>query len=164
MQKFTQKWALITLLEPVAEGTEFFWKDFPLHVTLAGIFTISWDSTKLFHQLSALLVNDEPAVTKAEEEVYWGTDHEYHVMKLQKTPEMMALHNKIVNELSKAGAVFDEPQYAGEGYIPHSTHTKHARLRKNDVVKINKVTIVDMFPHGDGYQRKILKTIKLAEE
>ncbi len=152
MEKFTQKWSLITLLEPIEEGIEFFWKDWPLHVTLAGVFAVDWAATGLFEKLSMVLASQKPVVVEAEEESYWGANNEYHMMQLQKTPEIMALHNKIIEILKKSGAVFNEPQYVGDGFVPHSTLQKHARLHVGDVVRINGVTLVDMFPHGDGYQ------------
>jgi len=163
MQKFTQKWALISLLEPVAGGIEFFWKDPPLHVTLAGVFAADWERTKLFEKLSALLVNQQPVRVEAEYETYWGAHKEYHVMTLQKTPEMMTLHNDIHDVLKNSRAVFNEPHFEGDEFIPHSTIQRHARLHKGDAVKIDGLTVVDMFPHGDGYQRKILRTIKFLE-
>jgi len=43
MQKFTQKWAIIALLENTNEGAEFYFTDFPLHLTVAGVFKIDHD-------------------------------------------------------------------------------------------------------------------------
>ena len=38
MEKLTQKWAVLSLLEDMGEGAVFRYTDFPLHLTLAGVF------------------------------------------------------------------------------------------------------------------------------
>jgi len=160
MPKFTQKWALITFLEPVADGTEFSWKDWPLHTTLADVFAVDWNDTNLTGRLAQLLSKQKPLETVAGEDTYFGPpESPVQVTLLQKSSELQNLHNDVVNLLKSAGAVFNTPQYTGEGYVPHSTVQKHARVYADDTVKIGSLTIVDMFPNGDGYQRKLVKTI-----
>lgn len=145
------------------EGAKFFWKDFPLHVTLAGIFAIDLNSLELFEKLSDLLQSQEPISSTAEAEANWGNNGEILVMKLQKNDAITSLHDKIIDFLLKEGATFNEPQYEGDGYIPHATAQKHKCLNTGDLVQIIAVTIVDLFPDSNGYQRKILKTIDLSK-
>jgi 2'-5' RNA ligase len=163
MQKFTQKWTFITLLEPVAEGTEFFWKNWPLHVTLADVFAVDWENTNLLEKLTMLLASRKPIQTVAGDDTYFGpTQDPVRVTILSKTAELQSLHNDIISLLKGAHAVFNTPQYVGEGYLPHCTVQKRARLHKGDAVQIDSLTIVDMFPGGDGYQRKLFKTVKFS--
>lgn len=162
MTKFTQKYSLISMLEPAEEGLEFFWKDYPLHITLASVFAVDWESTNLFDKLTKLLAEQKPVTVKAVKEDYWGKNKEYHMVELEKTPEIMELHHKILKALLEAGAVFNEPQYAGDGFVPHSTIQKHARLHVGDQVSISDLTILDMFPGKDGYKRKLLRTIRFG--
>ncbi len=163
MQKYTQKWTLIKLLELVDEGSEFFWKNWPLHVTLVDTFAVDWEKTNLFEKLSALLAKQKPVEVVAGDDEYFGPQKQIQVTTLKMTPELQSLHNDIIALFKSVNAVFNEPQYVGEGFVAHSTVQKHARLHKGDIVKIDELTIVDMFPHGDGEQRKLLRTIKFSE-
>ena len=159
MQKFTQKWSLISLLEPVDEGYEFFWKDYPLHVTIASVFAAEWNDTNLLKKLTTLLATKKAVTTRAVKEGYWGDKAQYHVMLLEKNSAIMDLHQDIHELLLRSGAVFNQPEFEGQGYIPHSTIQKHARLYPGETIQINSLTVLDMFPHQDGYQRKIGPTI-----
>lgn len=75
----------------------------------------------------------------------------------------MKLYNQIHQFLLRSGAVFNQPEFEGEGYIPHSTIQQHARLNAGDSVRISSLTILDMFPNNDGYQRKIGPTFQLRQ-
>jgi 2'-5' RNA ligase len=161
MQKFAQKWSLISLLEPVEVGFEFFWKDYPLHVTLASVFALDWETDDLISKLKNMLAALPAVETKVVDESRWGDEGQYHMMILEKNEEIIKLHNRIHKFLIDSGAVFNQPEFEGEGYIPHSTIQKHARLNPGDQVRINTLTILDMFPNGDGYQRRIGSTFSL---
>ncbi len=163
MQKYTQKWTLIKLLAPASEDTEFFWKNWPLHVTLVGTFAVDWENTGLFEKLSALLTKQKPIEVEAGDDDYFGPQKQIQVTVLEMNPELMFLHKQIIKILKEVGAIFDEPQYNEDGFRAHATVQEAARLHKGDVVNIDEVTIVDMFPHGDGEQRKLLRTIKFSE-
>jgi 2'-5' RNA ligase len=164
MQKLTQKWTVISLLEPMADGTEYFWKDWPVHITLADVFAIGWNGEELVENLAMSLADQKPVETTAGDDTLYGpADYRTKVTLIENTPELQKLHEDIIGLLQDGGVVFNSPQYVGEGYIPHSTVQKHGRLKKGDVVKIGSLTIVDMFPHGDGYRRRLVKTIKLSK-
>ena len=158
MAKFTQKYSLISMLEPVNEGLEFFWKDYPLHVTLASVFYVDWNNQLLMNQLNEILSKQKPIRLTATREEHWGENKEYHMVLLEKSSAIMDLHRSIVTVLLNAGAVFNEPQYTGDGFVPHATIQKHTRLNVGDSVTISDLTILDMFPGGDGYRRKLLQS------
>jgi 2'-5' RNA ligase len=160
MEKLTEKWAIIALLEPVEEGIEFLPSHFPLHVTIAGVFAVDFNGNTLSEKLSELLAGQTAVETVADGEQLFGPNKDVAVIKLQKTPDLMALYDKIHNELIGLGAVFNEPQYEEGGYIPHSTRQEHKELHTGEIVLINSISIVDLFPNNNGYLRKIFKTIK----
>ena len=56
----------------------------------------------------------------------------------------------------------NDPQFSRNGFLPHATVQKHARLNKGDKVRFTALSIVDMFPDEDPYMRKVLKTIKIG--
>ena len=160
MQKFSQKWVLVTFLEKVAEGREFFWTDWPLHVTIAPPFDVNWDDTNLHNKLTELFASYKPITVIANEEAYWGDNNETLVMKFSKNIKMNQLHTELAELIRINGGEFNDRHHMGKNYIPHATSQKHAHLHIGDVVNIHNVTLVDMFPAEDPYQRKVLKTFK----
>lgn len=156
-----QKYVLVKFLENIDEGAEFSAANWPLHVTLASNFVVDWENTGLFEKLSALLAKQKPVPAIAGNDDHFGPQKQVHVTTLDMNPKLVALHEDIIAVLKSVGAVFDEPQYLEEGYRAHATvQSDTNRLRKDDAITIDEITIVDMFPRGDISQRKTLKTIK----
>lgn len=83
------------------------------------------------------------------------------VALLKKTDDLVKLHYDVIECLTQGGWRPNDPQFARDGFMPHSTVQKHARLNKGDEVTFNALTIIDMFPGSDPYQRKVIKTVKL---
>ncbi|OGL30528.1 hypothetical protein A3F37_01500 [Candidatus Saccharibacteria bacterium RIFCSPHIGHO2_12_FULL_41_12] len=161
MEKFTQKWAIIVLFENVTEGFRFYYTSSPLHLTLAGVFKIDHDGVWMSNQLASLLSDQSRFLIVAHKKAMFDKNKEVAVMKIKKTDELMELYQKIYNWLEKSEAIYNEPQYQGEGYLPHSTFQKSGKLQAGQKVWVKSVSIIDLFPDGDGYQRKIFKTIDL---
>jgi 2'-5' RNA ligase len=163
MQKFTQKWTIMVLLEQMDEGTEFFWKNWPQHITLVDIFSVDWKNNNLLERLEALLAEHKSFNIVAADETSFGSPKEpVPVTLFEKGTELQSLHNDTIELLKNAGAIFNNPQYVGEGFIAHSTIQNSKRLHMGDIVNVKELTIVDMFPHGDGLMRRIFRTIKFA--
>jgi 2'-5' RNA ligase len=160
MEEFTQKWAIIALLEDVRDGATFYYTDFPLHITLAGVFAINKDGSWLAEGLSDLLTGQKRFEVQADKKDMFGPHKDVAVMKIAKTPELTSLYSKIHQWLLESGARYNEPQYQGSNYLPHSTFQKSGLLHEDETRQIKSVSIIDLFPNGDGHQRKICKTIK----
>lgn len=157
-----QKYVIVKFLEPIADGTEFDAKHWPLHVTLASNFIIDRKAADLFENLAELASNEKPVTTTASEDDYFGPQKQVHVTTLTMTPELSSLHNHIIALLKNLGATFDEPHYQEEDYRAHATVQAEKRLHKGDAVNIDEFTVVDMFPHNDISRRKTMKTFRLA--
>lgn len=162
MPKFSQKYTIIQLLEDVPEGTQFSSSSWPLHSTVVDTFAINWDVPTLIKKLEELLSGHERAVSVAEEDEFFGSEKQTQVILLKKTDDLVKLHYDVVALLQQGGLNLNDPQFAREGFLPHSTIQKHARLNKGDEVAYNALAIIDMFPDGDPYQRKVLKIIKIS--
>jgi 2'-5' RNA ligase len=163
MPKYSQKWTLVQLLEDLPEGTEYSYKNWPPHITIADIFAVDWEKTNLFKKLSDLLSTYKPIYVPVGDETYLGPpESQVKVTLLEANPELQALHSDVIALLYKSGAVFNNPEYVGEGYLPHTTVQKRISLRKGDSVTIDSATIIDMFPNGDHERRRVLKTIKFS--
>ena len=161
MEKFTQKWAIISLLEDVDEGSVFYYTDFPLHVTLAGVFAIDKDEGQLVKELADLLSSQQPVVIEADKKDMFGPEKNIAVMRIKKSRELMKLYGLIYNWLNESGVVYNTPEYQGDGYLPHSTFQKSASLAAGEQRILQSVSLIDLFPNQDGYSRKISKTIML---
>lgn len=162
MPPFTQKYTLMQLLEDIPEGTQFSMSDWPLHVTLADVFAIGWSVPTMTEKLAALLSSHEQAMSTAKKDTFFGPEKQTKVTLLEKTPSLLKLHNDVISLLEQGGFKPNNPQFIREGFLPHATVQKRSRLIEGDTVTFNAVTLIDMFPNKDPYQRKILKTIKVG--
>jgi hypothetical protein len=161
MSQFTQKYAIIQLFEDISVGTEFPSSNWPLHSTIADTFAMEWDVSTMVEKLTELLKNHERATSIAEDDRFFGDNGEVQVVLLQKTDSLLKLHYDVIELLEQGGWKPNDPQFAKEGFLPHSTVQPHGRLNKGDEVIFNALSLIDMFPNEDPYQRKVLETIKL---
>lgn len=161
MQKFSQKYTIIQLLESVPEGACFSAGGWPLHVTIADTFAINWDETTLIERLTEFLSSRVPARSVVGEDRFFGAQNQVQVALLERTNDLVELHCALVEMLEQGGWKPNDPQFAKEGFLPHSTVQSHARLDKGEEVVFDALTIIDMFPDEDPYQRRVVRTISL---
>ncbi len=159
MSEFRQKWAVASFFESLDNGFEFDYTDNPLHVTLAGVFASKMSGLELSKILENTVSDTKPFKITAKDEKSWGN---IKVMTLEKSEKFNELYWLIQSKLIKKGAEFNEPQYLKEGFTPHCTNQKNSRLYSSDIVEVNSVSLVDMFPDSNGYKRRVLKTINLS--
>ncbi|MBI4033862.1 2'-5' RNA ligase family protein [Candidatus Saccharibacteria bacterium] len=163
MKKYSQKWTIVTFLEPVKDSYEFNWRNWPLHITLADTFSINWEKNDCMTKLEKLLAIQKPIKVSAKNIQLFGEPNKKHyVVVLERNTELVSLHNDIIALLKNSGAIFNEPQFIKEGFIPHIAIKDRKNYSQLDLICVSESTIVDMFPNGDGEQRKILKTVKFA--
>jgi hypothetical protein len=161
MEKFSQKYTIINLLEDIPEGAAFASSNWPLHVTLAGTFAVELDDD-LRHDLATLTADCPPIITTAAHDEHFGPEQQTDVTTLNMNSELVTFHNSVIKLLKKAGAMFNDPQYIEDGYRAHVTVQRHGRLHAGDLVTIDNLTIVDMFPGNDPYRRRVLNTSRLS--
>lgn len=163
MQKFTQKYTIISLLEDVEEGYEYPSNKWPLHITLADTFAIDGDINELIEKLTELAKTIKPVSCIASHDEYFGPEQQTQVAILDMSKDLVALHYEVVELLKKAGVKFNDPQYTESGFRAHSTVQPHARINIGETVMIKNLALVDMLPNKDPYQRKILRLFKLSD-
>lgn len=137
MQKFSQKYSIIQLLEDMKEEVEFSVGHWPLHVTVADTFAADWDKNDLRKKLEELLGGLKPATAVGDHDEYFGPEKQTQVIILDMSEELVDLHHKVIELLESAGAVFNDPQYAKEGFRAHATVQRHARVNKGNVITLN---------------------------
>lgn len=162
MQQFTQKYAIIQLFEDMPVGTEFSFRDWPLHATVADVFAIDWDVSTMIEKLTEMLKSHAQAASMTEGDRFFGDQGQVQVALIQKTDSLVKLHQDVITLLEEGGWKPNDPQFAKEGFLPHSTVQKHARLQTGDKVKFNALSLIDFFPDQDPYQRKLLATIPIG--
>lgn len=161
MTKFTQKYTLIQLLEEVEDGYEYSSNNWPLHATIADTFAVEWYKDNLLGKLEELLAKQKIITTQATDFEFFGPEKQIKVTLLERNKELLELHISVVDLLKSAGAIFNDPQFTGTGFLPHATVQRHASLKKGDAVTFTGLSLIDMFPNSDPCQRKLLKTMKL---
>ena len=158
---YSQKYAIVQFFEPVKEGYEFSMNEWPLHTTLADVFAVNLNQY-LIDQLSSLLSTTETFEVVTQNDTILGTaENPVHVTLIEKTPKLQSLHDSLVNLLEKNGAVFNSPQYNHDGYLPHVTIQNQARINNSDVLKISKLSVIDLYVDGDWQQREVVSSMKL---
>lgn len=165
MKQLTQKYCLVSLLESVEVGTVFSWRDWVLHVTFAGVHYTDWQKQEIIDEFEEFLLNYGSFEVDTLNEGVLGEGKETaRVVFIDKNRSLMRLHNDIVGFLDKRNAKFNNPEWNREGFIPHSTIQKHAQVFENETIEINNIALIDMFPGGDGYKRRVVKVFKLKPE
>jgi len=159
---FTQKYAIISPLESLSEGQVFESSNWPLHVTLADTFAIDSIQGEFISQLSKS-VECGPINIQGERTTYFGIENEIKVMLLHPSKELINLHYSIANFLLGNGAIFNDPQYTKSGYIGHVTKQKSQHFNVNESRELKTLALIDMFPGGDPYSRKVIKIINMNE-
>lgn len=156
--QFSQKYALVSFLEPVETNAEFTMAEWPLHITLADVFAVELD-TGIVQKLARLLVDQPSIALSAMGDSVLGTTE---VVLIEKNDEILSLHNQIVDLLELYGAKFNTPEFTRSGFLPHSTIQNSGRLHEGDKIEISTISLVDMFPDKNWQQRKVLNNFNLS--
>lgn len=144
---------------PIESGVRFHMSDWPLHVTIADVFAIDRTGSMIDMKLASLLSEIKAVEVIAVSDELLG---ETPVVLLEKIQRLQKLHDSIATLLKENGAIFNNPEFTYDGFLPHSTIQKSGRLHIGDKITIDSVSLIDMFPGGDWQQRKVLMTFKLG--
>lgn len=164
MQKFTQKYTIVQFFDDIKEGYEYSSDSWPLHSTVVDTFAIDWSVDEMAERLKDALKNHATANSEAEDDRFFGENGQVQVVLLNRSNSLVELHQDVLSALEEGGLKLNDPQFARDGFLPHATVQKHARLNKGDKVQFTALSIVDMFPDEDPYKRKVLKTIKIGAD
>ena len=160
---FTQKYAIISPIDPIQEGQIFGSNNWPLHTTLADTFAINSIDNDLFTQLRSIAKNRTVTITGYADS-YFGKLRETKVMLLKPTKELIDFHSDIIDLLIEKGAVFNDSQYTKAGFIGHVTQQSHRTMQINDTAQLNSIAIIDMFPDKNPYKRRVIKLINFSKD
>lgn len=161
-QQFTQKYTIVQFFDAIDEGYEYSSDSWPLHSTVVDTFAIDWSVDEMAERLKDTLKNHATANSEAEDDQFFGENGQVQVVLLNRSNSLVELHQDVLSALEGGGLKLNDPQFARDGFLPHATVQKHARLNKGDKVQFTALSIVDMFPDEDPHKRKVLKTIKIG--
>lgn len=161
-QQFTQKYTIVQFFDDIGEGYEYSSDSWPLHSTIVDTFAIDWSVDEMVSRLKDALKNHATADSVTEDDRFFSDQGQVQVALLNRSNSLVELHQDILTTLEEGGLKLNDPQFARDGFLPHATVQKHARLDKGDKVRFTALSIVDMFPDKDPYKRKVLKTIAIG--
>lgn len=163
MQSFSQKYTLVHTISDLPDGYEYSMKDWPLHVTLADVFAINGEPGLLLKDIATRLNTYVPVRAEVVDDEWFGEDKSVHVRLLNKTPELQRLHETMLSVLDTYHVVFNQPEFTGSGFKPHSTVQPKEQLALKDVVTFDSITLIDMYPDEDPYKRRVIGTIHFTK-
>ncbi len=155
----SQKYVVAHFFDDLDNGYNFSAKAWPLHITLLPLFVLNGSITELENKLGIHCAQLHPVKTSVIGHEMFGPDRNIPVSLMDPTPEVTALHNKLV-DIIKGDVIFDHPQFIGLGFRPHVSDTPAGRLNENEVQSIDSLTLVDMYPQEDIDRREILRTYR----
>lgn len=161
MQKFTQKYTIVHLVNEHPNGFEYTIENWPVHITLADIFAIDGKPEEVLEDLSSQMASIRTVKSQAVGDDWFGEDRSIHVQLLEITFGLQQLHESILKVLENFNAKFNNPQYIKEGFKPHLTIQKDGEVERKTIFTIDTVTLIDMFPSKNPYKRRVLGTIHL---
>jgi 2'-5' RNA ligase len=156
---FTQKYTIVSLLEPQPVEYEFSSKNWPLHVTLAATFSVGTELFSFLNNVTLIARQYTPIKTHITETALFGKDNDMPVTLVENTAILQQLHEELVAAILTAKGAFNEPAYTLQGYKPHITQTD--KVLPDTTITINNITVIDMFPNENPHSRKILLQIQL---
>lgn len=162
MKKLSQKYTLVQLIEKRADGFEFGADEWPLHVTLADVFAVNCDSTRLLPALREGVSIPQAITSKVIGDEWFGPEKTVHVKLLERTVTLQNLHEQVVAVLASFNATFNNPEFAVEGFKPHYTVRDNSSLKAGNEVIFSALTLIDMFPNKDGFRRRVIASIPLV--
>lgn len=159
----SQKYVVVSFVEPQNAPLDFAASQWPLHVTLLANFTIAQPLERLIDDLALFAQATRPFDIRAGEDAMFGPTGNITVTLITPSQDIINAHNKLISITEGLGATYDEPEFNGAGYRPHATIRGSSRLRNKQQVMVNSFSLVDMFPKKNINQRNILKTFQFTQ-
>jgi hypothetical protein len=114
--------------------------DCTLHVTVIPAFTLRADEETIHRIIRRVAGGIRPFTITGVEKAMFGPAGDVPVRRVDSA-EIVAAHRALAAELS--GLIsFIEPSYAGDGYLPHATDQRNARLDEGETEPVNSISLV----------------------
>lgn len=154
----SNKYVIVHFIRGGPELKLFGKKDWPLHITLLMNFNIDISENDLINKLLSFSQTLTPIQLMVKERMLLGPNKDIQVNILESNQEIMKLHESLKDLLDSLNATYDNPEYVGKGYRPHSTVQENDRVKEGETIKIDSFSLIDMEPNGNSDKRKFIKT------
>jgi hypothetical protein len=161
MSQLTQKYTIVCFLEPENAPANFSAVDWPLHVTMLDTFKTSWAVEELSRAIRETVSNIASFNIKPVKQAMLGPNKDVPVKLLKQDESILNLHSRLLALSEEGSFVFNTPDFVGDGFLPHVTDQRDGQVEVGEIYPVTTVSLVDMFPNGDGHQRRLIKTIKI---
>lgn len=161
MPHYVQKYVIVHFIDIKATPVNFTASEWPLHITLLANFQVT-DIDSFKHELAELSKQYTAFTVRANGEALFGPQQNVKVSLIEPSDAILALHNELLSMAIRRKAILDEPGFAGTGYRPHATIQAKHRLQDQEVVKIDSLSLVDMYPGEDFQRRQVIETYQLG--
>ncbi len=112
----------------------------PLHVTVVSNFTLQADETTVHRIIRQVAGRLRPFTVTGVESAMFGPAGDVPVRRVDSA-EIVAAHRTLVAELSGLISLI-EPRYAGDGYLPHATDQRGARLGEAETRSVTSISLL----------------------
>ena len=158
---YSQKYCLVQALTTLGLHDEFKARDWPLHVTIVGVFAIDWSKQNLA-ELAKLIKNQAAFSTRTAVIEYFGPRGDVKVRLVENNRSLQTCHDDIAHFIERHGGVFTSPEYQFAGFRPHATMRGDAPAQDIEVI-FDRFALIDMFPGGDHTQRRVIELFPLSK-
>lgn len=153
---------VILPLLPLQPGDAYSLAAWPLHLTVVPTFVVAVDLAAVVAVIEPVLAPQAALLLTVGADEGFGRSQRIPVSLVGTSPDLSALHRRLMQGLFAVGAVFDDPDFVGTGYRPHITMTKAARAQPGELLQLEQAAVVDMEPVGPGRLRKVVWATPLA--
>lgn len=161
MPHYVQKYVIVHFIDIKDAPVNFSTSEWPLHITLLANFQIT-DIDGFKRGLAEFSKQYTAFTVRANGEALFGPQQNINVSLIEPSDAILALHNELLSMAARQNAVLDEPGFAGTGYRPHATIQVKHRLQDQEVVKIDSLSLVDMYPGEDFQRRQVIETYRVG--
>lgn len=158
----SQKYVVVSFLEPQRVDYNFSAKEWPPHITLLPLFIIGKSVEELKTKLKGLASGIEPFEVTTEGQTLFGVNKDVPVVLLRLDNKITELHDKLVKMSHDVVTTYDTPEFVNKSYKPHITIQEYHIPSTGQTYQIKNVSLIDMYPNNDINRREIIATYLLG--
>ena len=156
------RYVAVLPLVPLRVGDGFSVSAWPLHVTIVPTFESDLAATEVGERLAEAASGAQVIDAIVGGDDLFGSRANVPVALIEPSPDLTVLHRRMLARMLAVGAIFDSPDYIGDGYRPHVSVTKRARPGAGDRIQLAQLALVDMQPVGEKGHRRVVWTADLG--
>lgn len=146
-------------VEPIEVGKVYV--ALPLHCTVLHWFRSHKTPAEVLRAVADIANRQAPIEIISGEPALFGVDEDVPVNRLDDDDDIRSLHRALRIALQPLGVVDVQPQWSGEGYVPHVTRQSSGRFEQGRRVVSRKLYIVEALVPEELQQKKVVSKLIL---